>query len=63
MQVNGKQLDLDNITITALLEQYQLSADNVVIELNAEIVPKEQFNQKLIYQGDQVEIVSLFGGG
>jgi sulfur carrier protein len=35
----------------------------IVIEKNLEIVPKENFAQTLLKEGDSIEIISFVGGG
>lgn len=35
----------------------------VAVELNAEIVPHNQFGQTQLESGDEVEVVTLVGGG
>ncbi|QEG23989.1 sulfur carrier protein ThiS [Mariniblastus fucicola] len=35
----------------------------VAVELNAEIVPRNQFSQTNLNAGDEVEVVTLVGGG
>lgn len=35
----------------------------VAVELNAEIVPRDQFAQMRLQEGDAVEVVTLVGGG
>ncbi|MCI8294084.1 MAG: sulfur carrier protein ThiS [Hespellia sp.] len=63
VKVNGKNLDLAGLT----LEEYLLSAGydlaRVAVECNGEIVPKAQYSQMTLKDGDSVEVVSFVGGG
>ena len=38
-------------------------ASRVVVELNGDILPKEQYGQTRLQDGDRVEIVCFMGGG
>lgn len=63
--INGKtrQLDDENVTISALVLTLNLSGKRLAIEKNGEIVPRSQFDSVLLNEGDQLEIVGAVGGG
>lgn len=62
--VNGKMMDFDEgIAILDLLKKLNLSKEKVVVELNYNIIAKEQFTEILLNKEDKVEIVSFVGGG
>jgi sulfur carrier protein len=64
MIINGIQMDFENgITITSLLTHLNLCAGKVVIEVNYEIIPKENFENHKLYETDSIEVVSFVGGG
>ncbi|AKL97204.1 thiamine biosynthesis protein ThiS [Clostridium aceticum] len=64
MIINGKEMNLPGgLTIIELLEKLNLHKDRVVVEVNYEIVAKEQYVETILNAGDQVEIVSFVGGG
>jgi thiamine biosynthesis protein ThiS len=50
-------------TLAALVEQLGMKSDRVAIELNREIVPREQWAQTPLKDGDRLEIVHFVGGG
>ncbi|MFY9559285.1 MAG: sulfur carrier protein ThiS [Terriglobales bacterium] len=50
-------------TLGALIEQLGMEPDRVAIELNREIVPREQWAQTSLKDGDRLEIVQFVGGG
>ena len=61
--INGELKEFnDNITIKQLLKSLNLNDKPVVIELNKEIIPKENYNRKLS-PNDKLEIVTFVGGG
>lgn len=62
--INGKEKEINqNSTIQNLLDELKTKSKMFVVELNAEIVPKEQYQDKVINLDDKIEIVSFFGGG
>lgn len=64
MIINGKKTDLPTgISITELLRQLNLDRDKIVIEVNSELISKDQYASILLKQDDQVEIISFVGGG
>ena len=64
MIVNGREMSFEvSITIDDLLNKLNLSKDKVVVELNLEIISKEEYSTRLINHEDKIEIVSFVGGG
>ena len=62
--VNGDPMDLAaGTTITALLEQLKQKPELVVVELNLNILKRDQLASAALKEGDQVEIVHFGGGG
>ena len=62
--VNGesREVPLDS-TVADLLTRLELSKRPVAVEVNQEIVPRSQHAQHSLRNGDQVELVTLVGGG
>jgi thiamine biosynthesis protein ThiS len=64
IQINGEAHDLPApLSLMALLEQLGMKADRVAVELNREIVAREQWPQTALSEGDRLEIVHFVGGG
>jgi len=64
IQINGDARDFpDSLSLAALLERLGMKADRVAVELNREIVPRAQWAQTAIRDGDRLEIVQFVGGG
>ena len=64
IKVNGESLEiLDPLTIDGLLKRFNLEGTRVAIERNLEIVPKSNYSEINIADGDQIEIVHFIGGG
>ena len=50
-------------TIQALLEEQKLTNKRVAVEINMEVIPRSQFSNHQLHEGDKVEIVHAIGGG
>lgn len=61
--INGDERRLSAQTLSALVDELGMKSDRVAIELNREIVHKEQWAQTELKDGDQLEIVHFVGGG
>ena len=64
LTINGaaRQVSMP-LNMIQLLEHMQLGGKRVAIERNGEIVPRSQYAQIELAQGDQIEIVVAVGGG
>jgi len=64
MRVNGKNMDMDQITtISSLLNKLGINEEKVVVELNKEIVIKEEYSKINLQEDDTIEVISFVGGG
>jgi thiamine biosynthesis protein ThiS len=64
LQVNGKQVELDAATpLLSYLSRLQVDPRSVAVEHNGEIVERSRFEEVVLDDGDQVEIVRMVGGG
>jgi len=64
LTINGENRSLAPVeSLHALIEQLGMKSDRVAIELNREIVPRDQWAQTPIRDGDRLEIVHFVGGG
>jgi len=64
IQLNGEQREVAvGITLAGLLEELELESRNVAIEVNLDVVPRAHHAEHVLNDGDQVEIVTLVGGG
>ena len=62
--VNGHAREVDTgISVSALLEQLELAAQHVAVEVNLDLVPRTRHSEHVLQDGDQVEVVTLVGGG
>ena len=62
--VNGQSRQVpEGTTLAALLEQLGLAGKPLAVEVNLQLIPRQQHGQHLLKAGDRVEIVTLVGGG
>jgi thiamine biosynthesis protein ThiS len=62
--VNGEsRTTKPGTTVVDLLRELGLNAGRVAIERNLEILPRPQWLETLLAQGDRFEIVQFVGGG
>ncbi len=62
--LNGIETEiLDQMSVFTLLESKQITADTVVVELNKEIVPSDNFENVMLNDGDHLEVLRFVGGG
>jgi sulfur carrier protein len=64
IRVNGEDKEIaDGLSLARLLEELQIRAGRVVVELNRNIVSREAHVSTLLKEGDALEIVHFVGGG
>ncbi len=64
IRLNGKEYELDReLSVKELLERLQIKPQTVAVEVNLNIVKKADYENYIIKEGDQVEVVSFVGGG
>jgi thiamine biosynthesis protein ThiS len=62
--INGEEKELSGLsTLSSLVEQLELKADRLAVELNRDIVPRTRWAETLLHDGDKLEIVHFVGGG
>jgi sulfur carrier protein len=50
-------------TISSLINELNITNKKIALEVNGEIVPRSQFDSRVLEDGDQIEIVTAVGGG
>jgi len=64
IKINGQWAEHgDGITVTDLLAALGLDARRVAVERNTAIVRRSSFDQTALADQDELEIVTLVGGG
>ena len=64
VQVNGKEREIQSgLSVHELVESFDLNPLLIVVELNREILSRDQFKDVQVSEGDAVELVHFVGGG
>jgi sulfur carrier protein len=62
--VNGKEREVPSgLSVHELVESFDLNPLLIVVELNREILSRDQFKDVQVSEGDAVELVHFVGGG
>ena len=62
--VNGQPRDAcSGTTVADLLGQLELTPTHVAVEVNCELIPRQHHADCELSDGDQLEVVTLVGGG
>ncbi|GAB5405773.1 MAG: sulfur carrier protein ThiS [Aureliella sp.] len=64
IQFNGNEMAVPTgTTIADLLAMVEMKGAIVAVEVNQEVVPREQHGDSQVKSGDLIEAVTLVGGG
>lgn len=64
IHVNGQERTWrSGATVADLLQDLDIRAERVAVELNLEILDRAAFGQRRLENGDRVEILGFIGGG
>ena len=62
--LNGETRDFrDGVTVQDLVAELDLTQRRIAVEVNRDILPREQYTQRRLCDGDVIEIVHFIGGG
>ena len=63
VKINGESFELAGRTIAEYLAGTTYDVKRIAVERNGEIVPKVQYAETILADGDTLEVVSFVGGG
>lgn len=61
--INGKEKSAECERVSDLLDTLSLNKDAVAVELNKDIVHRQNFDDTKLKDNDNLEIVTVVGGG
>ncbi len=62
--MNGKDVEIESpMTVERLLDRVEVPPNYLAVEVNAEVVPREKYTIQMVDSGDEIEVVTLVGGG
>lgn len=64
MKVNGKEIKFkEDKNILSLLNDFEISKDRVVVEVNFDILEEKDFEKYILKEEDIIELINFVGGG
>ena len=63
VKINGEEFNIAGKTVAEYLRATNYDPKRIAVERNGDIVPKAQYGETVLKDGDNVEVVSFVGGG
>ena len=63
VKINGTHLDIAGTVLTEYLDSSGYDIKRIAVEKNGTIIPKAQYEETILADGDTLEVVSFVGGG
>ncbi len=63
VKINGEEKNVAGMTVEQYLATTNYDPKRIAVERNGDIVPKAQYGNTMLCDGDNVEVVSFVGGG
>jgi len=64
IKLNGELSEFqEGTTVAGLLEKLNIQTGRVAVEVNIEIIKKQNYEKHMLKEGDLIEIVNFVGGG
>ncbi|KAA1259242.1 Sulfur carrier protein ThiS [Rubripirellula obstinata] len=64
IKVNGRSEQIQSeMSVKQLLDTVEVPPNYLAVEVNGDVVPRESYADKIVGAGDEVEVVTLVGGG
>lgn len=63
VMINGREQNVAGMTVAEYLAATTYDPGRIAVECNGDIVPRAQYGETFLKDGDNVEIVSFVGGG
>ncbi|MBI3247823.1 MAG: sulfur carrier protein ThiS [Deltaproteobacteria bacterium] len=62
--LNGETRECrDGMTVAELVAELGLGARRIAVEVNRDIIPREDYADYRLHVGDEIEVVHFVGGG
>ena len=62
--VNGEDREVERgLSVRALLRLLSIKETRVAVEVNLDVIRRDKLDDRILGEGDRVEIVSFVGGG
>lgn len=62
--VNGRAVEIESsMSVQQLLDTVEVPPNYLAVEVNGDVVPREHYANTIVGANDDVEVVTLVGGG
>lgn len=62
--LNGQEVELtESLSVQELLEKYELNLVQIVVEINLNIIARDEYDKTFLSDNDKIEVISFMGGG
>lgn len=63
VKINGKQEEVQEVTLLGLLKSKNVDLRMVAVEVNSEMIERDQYETTALKEGDAIEFLYFMGGG
>ncbi len=63
LNINGKERIVEVDTLRELLSKLRMDKNMLYIQINGNLVKKDEYKNRLLKENDNIEIISAVGGG
>ncbi len=63
LNINGKEEIVEVDTLRELLSKLRMDKNMLYIQINGNLVKKDEYKNRLLKENDNIEIISAVGGG
>ncbi|MDD5435094.1 MAG: sulfur carrier protein ThiS [Nitrospira sp.] len=63
VKVNGKAEDIEEKTILEILKTKNVEPRMVAVEVNGELIERDNYETTFLKEGDEIEFLYFMGGG
>ena len=62
--INGDEFNFEqDLPVTEVLSSLELDQERIIVEFNGALIKKENFNETIVRESDQLELLEFVGGG
>ncbi len=62
--INGEKKDIkDGITVSKLLDEFKIRDKTMAVAVDMQVVKKEDWDKKVLQNGQKIEFLQFVGGG
>ena len=62
--INGDEFNFEqDLPVIEVLSSLELDQERIIVEFNGSLIKKENFNETIVRESDQLELLEFVGGG